>query len=414
MPTLLTSQPLRRLPPRRRLYRHQQRHQPATEPKVEQPAAAQSTTAAAQATAHQREDNLPTGPVNTNTVYGSEIDPSKYSLSFNVSLPYKIPQYNLVDGDLRFASNEEVAHLNGWTQPALINGQAVNTGRYLVFLSKPGYDNLLAWLNGHWEGNLHKENGLTVGDKWVPDASLHNIALAPYNLATIISSHWYAFYIINPYDVQATITGQSVINDNGSGEGQFTPGQYTVSFAGTPEETPFANVSHGFNYHFQTGDLTIGEQNADGSYQVVLTAQGNANLRAALDQAFHSGPGTDHASNYLLAIDHAGAPVAGYQATPERIAAVTVDGATANQLIDVYYQKVAHGGTASGNRTPAGTAIVETTGRGQSAGNAAPGAAQLPQTGTDRSASAIWGLGLFALASLFGFGRRKKRPTDVD
>lgn len=88
--------------------------------------------------------------------------------------------------------------------------------------------------------------------------------------------------------------------------------------------------------------------------------------------------------------------------------------ATANQLIDVYYQKVAHGGTASGNRTPAGTAIVETTGRGQSAGNAAPGAAQLPQTGTDRSASAIWGLGLFALASLFGFGRRKKRPTDVD
>lgn len=464
--------------------------QPATEPKAEQPAAAQSTTAAAQATANQREDNLPpqenlpTGPVNTNTVYGSEIDPSKYSLSFNVSLPYKIPQYNLVDGDLRFASNEEVAHLNGWTQPALINGQAVNTGRYLVFLSKPGYDNLLAWLNGHWEGNLHKENGLTVGDKWVPDASLHNIALAPYNLATIISSHWYAFYIINPYDVQATITGQSVINDNGSGEGQFAPGQYTVSFAGTPGAAPFANVSHGFNYHFQTGDLTIGEQNADGSYQVVLTAQGNANLRAALDQAFHSGPGTDHASNYLLAIDHAGAtvvvndlakqtvrtivthnvngttteqeqtvtfnrsfttdpatgvvtygswhvgndvtqlvgtwpavtvaPVAGYQATPELIAAVTVDGATANQLIDVYYQKVAHGGTASGNRTPAGTAIVETTGRGQSAGNAAPGAAQLPQTGTDRSASAIWGLGLFALASLFGFGRRKKRPTDVD
>lgn len=85
--------------------------QPATEPKVEQPAAAQSTTAAAQATAHQREDNLPTGPVNTNTVYGSEIDPSKYSLSFNVSLPYKIPQYNLVDGDLRFASNEEVKKL---------------------------------------------------------------------------------------------------------------------------------------------------------------------------------------------------------------------------------------------------------------------------------------------------------------
>lgn len=385
---------------------------------------------------------------------------------------------------MRFASNEEVAHLNGWTQPALIDGQAVNTGRYLVFLSKPGYDNLLAWLNGHWEGNLHKENGLTVGDKWVPDASLHNIALAPYNLATIISSHWYAFYIINPYDVQATITGQSVINDNGSGEGRFAPGQYTVSFAGTPGAASFTNVSHGFNYHFQTGDLTIGEQNADGSYQVVLTAQGNANLRAALDQAFHSGPGTDHASNYLLAIDHAGAtvvvndlakqtmrtiiahnvndttteqeqtvtfnrsfttdpatgvvtygswhvgddvtqlvgtwpavtvpPAAGYQATPERIAAVTVDGATTNQRIDVYYQKIAHGGTAFGNRTPAGTAIVETTRRSQSAGNAAPRAGQLPQTGADHSASAIWGLGLFALASLFGFGRRKKRPTDVD
>lgn len=452
---------------------------------AEQPAAGESSTAAAQSPSNlPPQENLPTGPINTNTVYGSEIDPSKYSLSFNVSLPYKIPQYNLVDGDLRFASNEEVAHLNGWTQPALIDGQAVNTGRYLVFLSKPGYDNLLAWLNGHWEGNLHKENGLTVGDKWVPDASLHNIALAPYNLATIISSHWYAFYIINPYDVQATITGQSVINDNGSGEGRFAPGQYTVSFAGTPGAASFTNVSHGFNYHFQTGDLTIGEQNADGSYQVVLTAQGNANLRAALDQAFHSGPGTDHASNYLLAIDHAGAtvvvndlakqtmrtiiahnvndttteqeqtvtfnrsfttdpatgvvtygswhvgddvtqlvgtwpavtvpPAAGYQATPERIAAVTVDGATTNQRIDVYYQKIAHGGTAFGNRTPAGTAIVETARRSQSAGNAAPRAGQLPQTGADHSASAIWGLGLFALASLFGFGRRKKRPTDVD
>lgn len=452
--------------------------QPATEPTAEQPAAVQGTTAAAQSAANQREDNLPTGPVNTNTVYGSEIDPSKYSLSFSISLPYKIPRYNLVDGDLRFASNEEVAHLNGWTQPALINGQAVNTGRYLVFLSKPGYGNLLAWLNGHWEGNLHKEDGLTVGDKWVPDASLHNIALAPYNLATIISSHWYAFYIINPYDVQATITGQSVISDNGSGEGQFAPGQYTVSFAGKPGVASFANVSHGFNYRFQTGDLTIGAQNADGSYQVVLTAQGNANLKAALNQAFHSGPGTDHASNYLLTIDHAGATivvndlakqtvrtivthnvngttteqkqtvtfnrsfttdpatgvvaygswhvgddvtqlvgtwpavavplVAGYQATPERLAAVTVDGATANQRIDVYYQKVAHGGMTSGNRTPAGPAIVETTGHGQSAGKAAPGADQLPQTGADRSASAIWGLGLFALASLFGLGRRKK------
>ena len=107
-------------------------------------------------------------------------------------------------------------------------------------------------------------------------------------------------------------------------------------------------------------------------------------------------------------------PAAGYQATPERIAAVTVDGATTNQRIDVYYQKIAHGGTAFGNRTPAGTAIVETTRRSQSAGNAAPRAGQLPQTGADHSASAIWGLGLFALASLFGFGRRKKRPTDVD
>lgn len=317
------------------------------------PAAAVPAGTPADNTEVPPQPDLPNGPVNTDTVYGSQIDPSKYSLTFQVAgLVYRIPKYNLVDGDLRFATNEEVARLNGWTQPALVGGRAVNVGRYLVFLSKPGYDHLLAWLNGHWEGNLRKEDGLIVGDRWVPDASLENIALPPYNLANIIRDHWYAFYIVSPYTVKAIISGQTTVSDNGNGQGQFNAGQYTISFSGTAGTAPFASVSNNFSYRFQNGDLAIGKQNADGSYRVELTAQGVANLKAALDQAFYSGSGTDHAANYLLDLT-SGATVIINDLTKQVVRTIiihNVDGTTTEQRQTVVFKR--------GFTTTAATGVV--------------------------------------------------------
>lgn len=94
----------------------------------------------------------------TNTSYGSEIDPNSYTVHIGISgLDYTIPPYKLVNGDLRFATDQEAAHIPGWHQPALVDGKVVNVGTYAVFLSQTGFDNLLAWINGT------EENG-----QWVP------------------------------------------------------------------------------------------------------------------------------------------------------------------------------------------------------------------------------------------------------
>lgn len=214
----------------------------------------------------------PANDPNTVTDYGNQIDPKKYSVTLGVSgLAYEIPPYELVDGDLRFATEEELSHIKGWSQPAYENGKPKDVGTYLVFISQTGYDNILHWLNGE-----------EVDGKWTPRSDVENIVLPPYNLQTIVGIGFgVGFYHITPAP-----TGGG---DKGHYETETEPTADNLDLSKfAPDITPeneklLPEVSEILkDFAFEKGDLEPVKSDTEDTYNVVLTDQGVKHLQEVL------------------------------------------------------------------------------------------------------------------------------------
>ncbi|WP_295745547.1 MBG domain-containing protein [uncultured Limosilactobacillus sp.] len=226
----------------------------------------------------------------TETPYGTTINPNNYTVHIGISgLAYTIPPYHLVDGDLRFATDQEVAHFPGnWRQPALVNGQAVNVGTYAVVLSRAGFDHLLAWVNGM------EENG-----KWVPQPGVENITFGEYNLNFLIVM-WESnrpSYTVTPYLVKVTVTGSAPLGTSG-----LDSSQYHVQLASNGDgQSPVGPYQTSFDQFFQpaAGDFQVSATPlANGSYRVTLTNQGWQHVLVALEKTFNSYGHVDHQPNF--------------------------------------------------------------------------------------------------------------------
>ena len=246
-----------------------------------------STNLASSTTDHQStQAPIQSQSRDTTTSFGSQIDPNSYTVTINVSgLTYQIPPYKLQGGDLRFATDEEVSHLTSWHQPALVNGQAVNVGTYLVFLSQTGYDNLTVWINGRWDN-----------DTWVLQPGVHNIELPAYSLDTLLQMGT-STYTIDPYQLKLQVTWSAPLTNNGLDYSKYS----IVLQSGASGQTSVNDYQDSFNqlFHWTPGDLQVSPTaSADGTYQVSLTAQGWQNVLTALQKVFNSYGNVDHQANF--------------------------------------------------------------------------------------------------------------------
>lgn len=160
----------------------------------------------------------------------------------------------------------------------------VDAGTYKVWLSKQGYDNIVAGRN-FW---VSKDGGpfqfFAVWD------IMKNIDIGEYDPLRF----GHGTYTINPYNMEATITGnQTLTADNPI----LDPSKYQISFSGMdPNARPFDEISPNFSYTFQQGDLVLNPDSLNNNqYQVILSSQGLSNIKAALAQAFNN-----NASNFSL------------------------------------------------------------------------------------------------------------------
>lgn len=227
----------------------------------------------------------------TQAPYGTKINPDLYTVTLNVpGLSYTIPPYKLVNGDLRFATDEEVSHINGWHQPALINGKPENVGTYIVFLSQEGFNHLEAWLNGE-----------EVDGRWVARSDVHNITLGTYNLQFLFNM-WLnggrATFTVAPYHVKVELSGNAPLGTDG-----LDLSQYHVSLVnGEESQMPIDKFEEAFNrvFHLTNGDLQVSSTPLeDGKYQVTLTEQGWNNIYIALERVYKSYGQVDHAPNFV-------------------------------------------------------------------------------------------------------------------
>ena len=160
----------------------------------------------------------------------------------------------------------------------------VDAGTYKVWLSKQGYDNIVAGKN-FW---VSKDGGpfqfFAVWD------IMQNIDIGEYDPLQF----GYGTYTINPYNMEATITGnQTLTADNPI----LDPSKYQISFSGMdPNDRPFDEISPDFSYTFQQGDLMLDPDSLNNNqYRVILSQQGLSNVKAALAKAFNN-----NANNFSL------------------------------------------------------------------------------------------------------------------
>lgn len=405
----------------------------------------------------------------TNTSYGSEIDPNSYTVHIGISgLDYTIPPYKLVNGDLRFATDQEAAHIPGWHQPALVDGKVVNVGTYAVFLSQTGFDNLLAWINGT------EEKG-----QWVPQPGVENITLGEYNLNFLINM-WMAerpTYTVTPYIVKGEVIGTAPLETTG-----LDLSRYHVQLAsGQSGQSSIEPFQTSFDQHFQlqAGDLQVGNTLlADGSYPVQLTSQGWQHVLTALEKAFDSYGNVDHKPNFIChqadvtstattslpadqvktvtrtitiylpgqqprvvtqtatinrqatvkdgQLDWKGwtsaqwpqltVPVVpGYTASPATVPVMTVTDTTTDQVLAIHYRRTVAttpaGRPASTSGSQSGSKAVNqlsNDGSQPGAHQADRGQEQLPQTGNAQRGMAVAGLGLMGLTAMLGLAKTKR------
>ena len=404
----------------------------------------------------------------TNTSYGSEINPNNYTVHIGISgLDYTIPPYKLVDGDLRFATNEEAAHIPGWHQPALVDGKAVNVGTYAVFLSQAGFDHLQEWVNGI------DENG-----QWVLQPGVENITLGSYNFNFLLNM-WSAnrpTYTITPYFVKGEVTGTAPLGTDGLDLLRYHV-QLLSGQSGQSSINPFQT---GFDRYFQlqAGDLQVGNTPlTDGSYPVQLTNQGWQHVLIALEKAFNSYGNVDHQPNFIcqqtdvkssatasLPADQVKTVtrtikiylpgqqprvviqtatirrqatikdghlawegwtsaqwpqltvpvVTGYTASPATIPATTVTDLTTDQVMAVHYFRTTatvptgQPATTIGRRSGSKTITqIGHNGSQPAANRVNHDQQQLPQTGNSQDGIAAVGLGLMGLMTMLGLGKKK-------
>lgn len=233
---------------------------------------------------------LPRNTTQTETSYGTPINPNNYTVHIGISgLDYTIPPYKLVDGDLRLASNQEAADIPNWHQPALIDGQADNVGTYAVFLSRAGFDHLLAWINGT------EENG-----QWVPQPGVENISLGEYNLNFLLNM-WETnrpTYTVTPYLVKVKVVGKAPLKTTGLDLSQY----HLQLLSGASSQSSIAPFQTSFDniFRLQDGDLQVGSGPlADNSYPVMLTDQGWQHVLTGLKKTFNSYGNVDHQPNFI-------------------------------------------------------------------------------------------------------------------
>lgn len=342
----------------------------------------------------------------------------------------------------------------------------VDVGTYKVWLSKTGYDNVVAGRNFWVSTNGSKFVFYPVWDV------MPNISIGPYNPLNF----GYGTYTITPYDIKAVITGQQIFNNPDSSTESLDPSNYQISFSGTdPNDEAFDKISNGLKYTFQDGDLMLVPTQTSGSYQVALTDQGLSNIKQALIKAFHNNANNFTLQNdnvttqaiaqvieqqrtitrtiilnypdgqtkryqqvatitrsYQLNDQHTGIiwgdwstanwpafnvpQYQGYNASIDTLPSVVVDGSSTDQTISVSYQKVS---TPENNQTndqpndqsqqhptnlsPTKSSIVKNSSSNNQANQS------LPQTGNEHN-QALLGLGSAALLGILGLtGIRKKR-----
>lgn len=214
-----------------------------------------------------------------------ELDMSKvhYTISMHIplnpSLTYDVVYVPTSPNDLYFGNDQ--------AQPI---PAPVDVGTYKVWLSKTGYDNVVAGRN-FWVST----NGSDFVFYPVWDV-MPNINIGPYNPLNF----GYGTYTITPYDIKAVITGKQTFNNSDSSTESLNPNNYQISFSGTdPKDESFDKVSKGFKYTFQDGDLMLVSTQTSGYYQVFLTDQGLSNIKQALTKAFHN-----NANNFSLQTDN--------------------------------------------------------------------------------------------------------------
>ncbi|WP_251547054.1 mucin-binding protein [Limosilactobacillus caecicola] len=386
-------------------------------------------------------------------------------------LSYTIPKFNPSSSDLRLLTNEEVSHITNWHQPALINGQAINVGTYLVVLSQTGYNQLLAWINGEY-----------VDNEWVPNPNVVNIVLPPYNLSSLISMG-FGKLIIKPFPINVTLTGNSVLPVTGV----LDPEKYAIKLSSADATLPIDGVDAVTRFYSDfklvNGDIEIGSTpDADGSYPVTLTKQGWQNVYTALLKAFNSYGNVDHEPNFVVSdrnsiatairesvlnktvtrtikvtfpdgstktitqtakVSRTATEVTGKVTYgPWQVAengwtaydAPAVDGwtptigsvATGNplegdQTIEISYTKLPSSMTTptngsaqeNTNQTPSNGGRTPSNGgsfaQGQTTAASDSQAKQLPQTGNDANQAGVVGLALASMAGLLGFGLKRKK-----
>lgn len=188
-----------------------------------------------------------------------------------------IPTYTTHEGDLRFATNEEVSHLRGYSQPK-INGNLLHVGHYLLLMTEDGYTRLSHWVNGK------EEDG-----KWIP-TDRDNVVFPDYNFSNLIGMHWYAFLTVQPADVKVGVDGKQtdiVSPDNNFSSNNLDPYQYSPAFSVTGSElnTEITNKLH--NFVFDKADLNLIPDTDDSDkYTVTLSDTGLAHLQRVLGSDF--------------------------------------------------------------------------------------------------------------------------------
>ena len=197
---------------------------------------------------------------------------------FNVNVPgMHIPTYTTHEGDLRFATNEEVSRLRGYSQPK-INGNLLHVGHYLLLMTEDCYTRLSHWVNGK------EEDG-----KWIP-TDRDNIVFPDYNFSNLIGMHWYAFLTVQPADVKVGVDGKQtdiVSPDNNFSNNDLDPYQYSPAFSvtGSALNTEITNKLH--NFVFNQADLNLVPDTDDSDkYTVTLSDTGLAHLQRVLGSDF--------------------------------------------------------------------------------------------------------------------------------
>lgn len=204
------------------------------------------------------------------------INPADFHFTINVPGMH-IPTYTTHEDDLRFATNEEVSHLRGYSQPK-INGNLLHVGHYLLLMTEDGYTRLSHWVNGK------EEDG-----KWIP-TDRDNIVFPDYNFSNLIGMHWYAFLTVQPADVKVGVDGKQtdiVSPDNNFSSNNLDPYQYSPAFSVTGSElnTEITNKLH--NFVFDKADLNLIPDTDDSDkYTVTLSDTGLAHLQRVLGSDF--------------------------------------------------------------------------------------------------------------------------------